>query len=81
MNVYVTAKRTLWPKAWAPAKSCPISTNTFLRRLIASYARRQLQEYRGKFSSLQFLRKKKCAINFNAAVEIADAGSLYAPLT
>ena len=58
-----------------------LSTNTFLRRLIASYARRQLQEYRGKFSSLQFLRKKKCAINFNAAVEIADAGSLYEPLT
>ena len=31
----------------------------FWRRLIASYARRQLQEYRGKFSSVQFLRKKK----------------------
>ena len=28
-----------------------------------------------------FPRKKKRAINFNAAVEIADAGNLYAPLT
>ena len=84
MNVYVTTKRIHWPKAWAPAESCPISTNTFLKRLIASYA----QEYREKFNSFNFYAracvfptKKKRAINFNAAVEIADTGNLYAPLT